>query len=60
MFGVDSVAISFLDPVAKFNKRVLEISDGRAHSTVALLKYNERVVTVLSYVAQFAIYRTIF
>ena len=53
--GVDSATISFHDPLAKFNKRGLEIADGKAPSTVAFLRYNERAVTVLSYVAQFAI-----
>ena len=53
--GVDSATLSFHDPLAKFNKRVLEIADGKAPSTVAFLRYNERAVSVLSYVAQFAI-----
>ena len=51
--GVDSAIISYHDPLAKFNKRVLEIADGKAPSTVAFLRYNERAVSVLSYVAQF-------
>jgi len=52
--GVDSASISFRDPIAKYNKRVLEVADAKAPSTVAFLKYNDRASTVLSYVAQFA------
>jgi len=55
ILGRNSAALSFEEPVAKYNKRVLEIVDGRAPSTVAFLKYNERVVSVLSYVVQFAV-----
>ena len=53
--GRNSAALSYADPIAKYNKRVLEIVDGRAPSTVAFLKYNEWAVSVLSYVAQFAV-----
>ena len=55
ILGRNSDALSFAEPIAKYNKRVLEIVDARAPSTVAFLKYNERVAPVLSYVAQFAI-----
>ena len=36
--GVDSAVLSYHDPLAKFNKRVLEIADGKALSTVAFLR----------------------
>jgi len=52
--GRNSAALSFAEPIAKYNKRVLDIADAKAPSTVAFLKYNERAITVLSYVAQFA------
>ena len=38
----------------KYSSRVLSICEGKAPSTVSILRYNERAVSVLSYVAQFA------
>ena len=52
--GISSSQLSFVDPLKKYSSRVLDICDGKAPSTVSLLRYNQRAVTVLSYVAQFA------
>ena len=51
VLGRNSAALSYADPIAKYNKRVLEIADARAPLTVASLKYDERAASVLSYVA---------
>ena len=52
--GVDSNVLSFRDPLAKFGKRVVGISEAKAPATISMLRYNERAIPVLSYVAQFA------
>ena len=54
ILGVDSCKRSYEAPLAKFRDRVLEVCSGDAPSTVAILRYNQRAVTVLSYVAQFS------
>ena len=53
--GVNSNEISEQDPLANFGKRVIDISDGKAPSTIAMLGYNGRALPVLSFVAQFAV-----
>ena len=45
----------FLPPIKKFVNRVHEICLGKAPAAVALIRYNQRVLPVLSYVSQFAI-----
>ena len=52
--GVKGTAISFKDPVDKFGKRVVEVSCGKAPPSLSLLRYNERAVSVLSYVSMFS------
>ena len=52
--GIDATRISFRAPVKKFSHRVQEIVAGAAPASASLLRYNQRSVTVLSYVAQFA------
>lgn len=54
ILGVDSCKKSYVAPLKKFRDRILEVSSGNAPSTVAIVRYNQRAVTVLSYVAQFS------
>jgi len=54
ILGQDSCRLSYSEPLRKYSSRVLNICDGHAPSTVSILRYNERAVSVLSYVAQFA------
>ena len=49
--GLEGSQLSWIAPLAKYQARVLEIVDGHAPATVALQRYNQRAVTVLSYVA---------
>ena len=53
--GRHSAILSFAAPIKKFVHRVHEICLGKAPAAVAVIRYNQRVVPVLSYVAQFAI-----
>ncbi len=53
--GVNAVNISFVAPVNKFVNRIEEICLGRAPTIPSVLRYNQRAVSVLSYVAQFAV-----
>ena len=50
--GKHSTDKSFKEPIAKFGNRVKEVCQGGAPSTAAFVRYNERAVSVLSYVAQ--------
>jgi hypothetical protein len=52
--GRDSEELSFADPIKKFRDRVFEVASGQAPATSSIIRYNQRAVTVLSYVAQFA------
>jgi len=52
--GRNSIALSYAAPLEKYASRVQEVVDGSAPATVAIVRYNQRVVPVLSYVAQFA------
>ena len=52
--GRNSHQLSFEGPIQKYKDRVLEVVGGRAPSTQALIRYNQRAVPVLSFVAQFA------
>ena len=52
--GVNSVHLSFQAPLSKFVNRVEEVCIGQAPAAVAICTYNQRAVTVLSYVAQFS------
>ena len=47
--------MSFAAPIKKFVNRVHEICLGKALAAVALIRYNRRVLFVLSYVSEFAI-----
>ena len=49
-----SIKLSYAAPLDKYQARVQEIVEGRAPSTVSIVRYNQRAVSVLSYVAQFA------
>ena len=53
--GRHSATLSYAAPIKKFSHRVQEICIGKAPVAVALVRYNQRVVPVLSYVAQFAV-----
>ena len=53
--GLEGSQLSWLAPLTKFQARVSEIAKGHAPATVALQRYNQRAVTVVSYVAQFAL-----
>ena len=52
--GNESVQLSFQGPFEKFNSRVQEVVDGNAPAPLAIMRYNQRAVPVLSYVSQFA------
>ena len=52
--GRDSEHRSFDAPFEKVEQRVLEIVDANAPVTSCIIRYNQRVVPVLSYVSQFA------
>jgi len=53
--GVNAVSISFKDPVNKFVHRIEEICSGKAPAATSICRYNQRAISVLSYVAQFAV-----
>ena len=53
--GRQSATLSFPAPIKKFVNRVHEICLGKAPAAVSLIRYNQRVLPVLSYVSQFAI-----
>ena len=53
--GVNGNQLSWKDPIEKYQSRVREIAGGKAPSTVAFIRYNQRAATVLSYVAQFSL-----
>jgi len=55
ILGVDSVNMSYKDPLAKFVGRVDEVCGGNAPAATSICRYNQRAVTVLSYVSQFAV-----
>ena len=44
-----------LPPIKKFVNRVHEVSIGKAPAAVVVIRYNQRVLPVFSYVSQFAI-----
>ena len=51
--GVDAASITFREPTHKYFDRVEQVSCSVAPSLGSILRYNERVVTVFSYVSQF-------
>ena len=53
--GNQSATLSFAAPIKKFVNRVHEVCLGKAPAAVAVIRYNQRVVPVLSYVSQFAV-----
>ena len=52
--GRQSDVLSFAAPIKKFANRVHEIVAGKAPAAPSIIRYNQRVPTVLSYVSQFA------
>ena len=50
--GRQSATLSFAAPIKKFVNRVHEICLGKAPAAVALIRYNQRALPVLSYVSQ--------
>ena len=52
--GVDSVNISYKAPLVTFVHRGEEGVGGKAPATTSIVRYNQRCIPVLSYVAQFA------
>jgi len=52
--GRASNVLSFAAPIKKFANRVHEIVAGKAPAAPSIIRYNQRVPTVLSYVSQFA------
>ena len=52
--GVDSVSLSYGDPLKKFISRVHEVTGGKAPAATSIIRYNPRAVLVVSYVSQFA------
>ena len=53
--GSQAATRSFSAPIKKFVNRVHEMCLGKAPAAVSLIRYNQRVSPVLSYVSQFAI-----
>ena len=53
--GRESIRSSFAAPLDKFQDRVQVIVDGAAPAPLALRRYNQTAVTVLSFVSQFAV-----
>ena len=53
MLGQNSTALSFKAPIKKFVQRVQEVCSGGAPAAASIVRYNQRVISVLSYVAQF-------
>jgi len=53
--GRHSATLFFAAPIKKFVNRVHEICLGKAPAAVAVIRDNQRVVPVLSYVSQFAV-----
>ena len=53
--GRHSATLSYAAPIKKFSQRVQEICLGKAPAATSLVRFNQRVVPVLSYVAQFAV-----
>jgi len=51
--GVDGANISYLAPTQKYFDRVEDISGASAPALGGILRYNERAVSVFSYVSQF-------
>ena len=47
--------MSWIAPLAKNQATDSEIADAHAPATVALQRHNQRAVTMISYVAQFAL-----
>ena len=52
--GRHSNSLSFAAPIKKFSNRVQEIVMGKAPAATAIIRYNQRGPSVLSYVSQFA------
>ena len=52
--GVDSVSLSYRDPLKKFISRVPKVTGGKAPAATSIIRYNQRAVPVVSYVSQFA------
>ena len=53
--GKEDVSRSFEAPLLKFQDRVQEVVEGSAPLYLAIQRYNQRAVSVLSYVSQFAV-----
>jgi len=53
--GRHAATLSFAAPIKKYANRVHEICNGKSPAAVAVIRYNQRVVPVLSYVSQFAV-----
>ena len=53
--GTQADTRSFSAPIKKFVNRVHEVCLGKAPAAVSMIRYNQRVLFVLSYVSQFAI-----
>ena len=53
--GKEDVSRSFEAPLLKFQDRVQEVVEGSAPMYLAIQRYNQRAVSVLSYVSQFAV-----
>ena len=52
--GRDCTRLSYEAPINKYSARVQEVVDGQLPAPQAILRYNQRAVPVLSYVAQFS------
>ena len=53
--GQGSVQLSFKEPLERFSKRLDELVGGVAPAPLAMNSYNQKLVPLISYVAQFAV-----
>ena len=53
--GTQADTRSFSAPIKKFVNRVHEVCLGKAPAAVSMIRYNQRILLVLSYASQFAI-----
>ena len=52
--GADGVQNSFKEPLEKVVQRVHEVTEGNAPAASSIIRFNQRVAPVLSYVSQFS------
>jgi len=53
--GIEGEQKTWEEPAKKFQKRTIEISEGKAPSLPTIIRYNERCVPVFSYISQISL-----